>query len=164
MGKTNESSILASTVCKYINAWACRIGTDQQDRLMYTLELQTTLRMEKITLRGLSAVPEPSPRKLRPCRSSIWSLLAPPHTSAVEKGTHNGATNLPEKKILNRCIIVKFCLTTAPSIGLKKTERNRTNLHARIKYSMLMFTSISDNKNNSFYNSDGQKNLALEQK
>ena len=52
---------------------------------------------------------------------------------------------------------------TAPPIGRQGAERNRTKLHERIKHSMLMFTRKLV-KNNSFYNSDGQKKIALEQK
>ena len=47
----------------------------------------------------------------------------------------------------------------APPIGRlwMETERNRTKLYTHIKHSMLTFTSISVYKNNSFYNSEGQK-------
>ena len=48
---------------------------------------------------------------------------------------------------------------TAPPKGRQRAERNRTKLYARIKHLMLIFTSISVNKNNSFYNSEGQKNI-----
>ena len=46
---------------------------------------------------------------------------------------------------------------TALPIGRQRTERNKTKLYARTKHSMLIFTSISVNKNNSFYSSEGQK-------
>ena len=43
---------------------------------------------------------------------------------------------------------------TAPPIGLNWVERNRTKVHACIKHSMHMFTSISVMKNNASYNSN----------
>ena len=46
---------------------------------------------------------------------------------------------------------------TAPPIGQQIAERNRTKLCARIKHSVLIFTRISVNKNNSFHNSEGKK-------
>ena len=131
---------------------------------MYLLELQTTPRTERITSRGPSAVPALSPRKFLTRKSSFWSLPAPPHKSKLQLGSHNGAANLPDnKKKSNKCSIDKLCLTTTPPLVRQRAQRNRTKLYARIKHSMLIFTSISVNKNNSFFNSDEQK-IALEQK
>ena len=74
-----------------------------------------------------------------------------------------GLQTCPAAKKLNKCSIDKLCLMIAAPIGRQRAERKRTKLYARIKHLMLIFTSISVNKNNSFYNSEGQKNVALEQ-
>ena len=125
---------------------------------MNPLELQASPSREKIMSVASSAVLALSPRKFSTRRSS---LPAPSHTSTVQAGTHNGAANLPQTKKLNKCSIDKLCLMTASPIGRQRAERNRTKLYARIKHSMLIFTSISVNKNNSFYNSEGQKKCSI---
>ena len=58
---------------------------------------------------------------------------------------------------LNRCRNDKLCLMTALPIGRQRAGRNRTKFYACIKHLMLIFTSITVNKNNSYYNSSGQK-------
>ena len=86
--------------------------------------------------------------------------IQPHHTQAQHKWE---PTTVPKTclatKNLNKCSIDKFCLMTGPPVGQQRVERNRTKLYARIKYSMLIFISISFNKNNSFCNSEGQKKV-----
>ena len=71
----------------------------------------------------------------------------PNHTQPEykRKSTNGQQTGLTTKK-LNRCTNDKFCLMTALPIGRQRVEENRIKVHACIKHSMLMFTSIWLNK------------------
>ena len=113
----------------------------------------------KITSRKPSEVPALSPRKFQSVRA-LFGHYQICQTQVEYKREH---TNLPDNKKLKQMqywqILFNVSSVNKPTEG----ERNRTKLNARIKHSMLMFTRISVNKNNSFYNSDGQK-TALKQK
>ena len=86
-----------------------------------------------------------------------FGYFQPHHTQEhyKRKPTTEPQTCLTAKN-LNKCNIDNLCLMTAPPIGRQRAKRNRTKLYARIKHSMLTFTSTSVNKNNSFYNSKEQ--------
>ena len=110
--------------------------------------------------RGPSAAQPLYPWKLLIRWSLFWSIPARRHTRKVQSENHNGTANLPvNKKKISKCSNDSLCLMTAPPIGRQRAQRNTTK---RIKHSMPIFTSISVNKNNSFYNSEGQKNIALD--
>ena len=86
----------------FFNACAYRTCTGQQGLLMYPLEQQTTPWIEKISSRGPSAVPAFSPRKFPTCRTSHWSLPAPPYTNTVQATGNNGPANLTNNKKLKQ--------------------------------------------------------------
>ena len=130
----------------------------QQDRLMYPLEQQTTLRTGKIPSRWSSTIPTLSLQKFPTLRSSLWAPSTPLHACRVQAETHKGTANLLATKILNKYNNKKLYLTTGP----QRTKRHRTNACACVKHSMLRFTRISVNKSNSSYNSIDKK-LTLEQ-
>ena len=110
----------------------------------------------KISSRGSSVIPALSPRKYSICKSSLWALPAPPHTSNVQVETLNEAENEPKNKKLKKkkCSNDKLCLMIAPPIGRQMAERNRTKVFACINSLTLLFKSISVNKNNSYNSVD----------
>ena len=68
-----------------------------------------------------------------------------PHCTQVENKREltTGPQTYLTTKNLDECTIDKLCLMTVPPKGRHRAERNRTKLYARIKHSMLVFTSIS---------------------
>ena len=89
-----------------------------------------------------------------------------PHCTQVENKREltTGPQTYLTTKNLDECTIDKLCLMTVPPKGRHRAERNRTKLYARIKHSMLVFTSISVNKKYSSYNSVRQKKIKMEQR
>ena len=53
-----------------------------------------------------------SPRKLPKRWSSLWSHPAPPNTSRVQAGIHNGADNLTDDKKINQMQLLKVIRQT----------------------------------------------------
>ena len=99
------------------NAWAYRVDTSHQGRLMYSFEPQTTPWTVKIPSCGASTFPAFNTRNLPACRSSLWARPAPSHVE-----TDNGAANLPDYKNLNNCSNEKLCLMT---IGLSASRSTK---------------------------------------
>ena len=126
---------------------------------MYPLELQTAPWTEKHIKGAVSSSSTQSSGI--PYTQELALVTFSPKTHMKSTSSFVQPTTEPQAclttKNKTKTVKDKLYLMIAPPISRQRVERNRTKLQARIKHSMLIFTSISVNKNNSFYNSEGKK-------
>ena len=74
----------------------------------------------------------------------------PNHTQVHYKLKPTMRPQTCQTKKINKCSNDKLCLMTTPLFDRQRAEINRRKVHACMKHPMLIFTSITVNKNNSY--------------